>query len=67
MTVSAVGSLDDAIEEANAPAYGLTAGIFSADEGEQERFLDDHRSTSGRCRNARRAGAQARLTAVGMC
>jgi len=40
VTVSAAGSLDEAIEEANAPAYGLTAGIFSEDEGEQERFLD---------------------------
>jgi 1-pyrroline-5-carboxylate dehydrogenase len=40
VTVSAVGSLDEAIEEANAPAYGLTAGIFSEDEEEQERFLD---------------------------
>jgi 1-pyrroline-5-carboxylate dehydrogenase len=40
VSVSAVGSLDEAIEEANAPAYGLTAGIFSEDEEEQERFLD---------------------------
>ena len=40
VTVSAAGSLDEAIDEANAPAYGLTAGIFSEDEGEQERFLD---------------------------
>jgi 1-pyrroline-5-carboxylate dehydrogenase len=40
VTVTAVGSLDEAIEEANAPAYGLTAGIFSEDEEEQERFLD---------------------------
>jgi 1-pyrroline-5-carboxylate dehydrogenase len=40
VTVSRVGSLDEAIAEANAPAYGLTAGIFSEDRGEQERFLD---------------------------
>jgi 1-pyrroline-5-carboxylate dehydrogenase len=40
VTVSAVGSLDEAIEEANAPAYGLTAGIYSEDAEEQERFLD---------------------------
>jgi 1-pyrroline-5-carboxylate dehydrogenase len=40
VTVSAAGSLDEAIEEANAPAYGLTAGIFSEDQDEQERFLD---------------------------
>jgi 1-pyrroline-5-carboxylate dehydrogenase len=40
VTVSRATSLDEAITEANAPAYGLTAGIFSEDEGEQERFLD---------------------------
>ncbi len=34
------GSLDEAIAEANAPVYGLTAGIFSEDPAEQERFLD---------------------------
>jgi 1-pyrroline-5-carboxylate dehydrogenase len=40
VTVSSVASLDEAIAEANAPAYGLTAGIFSEDDAEQERFLD---------------------------
>ena len=40
VTVSAAASLDEAIDEANAPAYGLTAGIYSEDEAEQERFLD---------------------------
>jgi 1-pyrroline-5-carboxylate dehydrogenase len=40
VTVSRARSLDHAIEEANAPAYGLTAGIFSEDADEQERFLD---------------------------
>ncbi len=40
VTVSSVASLDEAIAEANAPAYGLTAGIFSEDGSEQERFLD---------------------------
>jgi 1-pyrroline-5-carboxylate dehydrogenase len=40
VTVSAAGSLDEAIAEANAPVYGLTAGIFSEDPAEQERFLD---------------------------
>jgi 1-pyrroline-5-carboxylate dehydrogenase len=40
VTVSAVSSLDEAIAEANAPPYGLTAGIFSEDPAEQERFLD---------------------------
>ena len=27
--------------EANAPAYGLTAGLFSEDESELDRFLDE--------------------------
>jgi 1-pyrroline-5-carboxylate dehydrogenase len=40
VTVARAGSLDEAIAEANAPAYGLTAGIFSEDPAEQERFLD---------------------------
>jgi 1-pyrroline-5-carboxylate dehydrogenase len=40
VTVSRVGSFEEAMEEANAPVYGLTAGIFSEDESEKERFLD---------------------------
>ena len=40
VTVSRVGSFDEAMAEANAPVYGLTAGIFSEDEAEKERFLD---------------------------
>ena len=39
VTVTRVGSFDEAIDEANAPVYGLTAGIYSEDEAEQERFL----------------------------
>ena len=34
LTVTPVDSLDDALEEANAVEYGLTAGIFSEDEAE---------------------------------
>jgi 1-pyrroline-5-carboxylate dehydrogenase len=41
VTVTHVGSLDDALAEANAPAYGLTAGIFSEDPAELDRFLDE--------------------------
>ena len=40
VTVVRVESLDDALEEANAVEYGLTAGIFSEDEEEIEAFLD---------------------------
>jgi 1-pyrroline-5-carboxylate dehydrogenase len=41
VTVTRVGSLDEAIAEANAPAYGLTAGVFSEDQAELDRFLDE--------------------------
>jgi 1-pyrroline-5-carboxylate dehydrogenase len=41
VTVTRVASLDDALTEANAPAYGLTAGIFSEDQAELDRFLDE--------------------------
>jgi 1-pyrroline-5-carboxylate dehydrogenase len=40
VTVEAANSLDDAIAEANAPVYGLTAGIFTEDSDEADRFLD---------------------------
>ena len=39
VTVTRVSSFDEALAEANAPAYGLTAGIFTEDPAEQERFL----------------------------
>ena len=41
VTVTRGGSLDEALAEANAPAYGLTAGIFSEDRSEVDRFLDE--------------------------
>jgi 1-pyrroline-5-carboxylate dehydrogenase len=41
VTVTRVASLDEALAEANAPAYGLTAGIFSEDRSEVDRFLDE--------------------------
>ena len=40
VTVTRVDSFDEAITEANAPAYGLTAGVFSEDQPEVDRFLD---------------------------
>ena len=36
-----VGSLDEAIEQANSTEYGLTAGLFSEDEREIERFYQN--------------------------
>jgi len=41
LTVTRVRDLGEALAEANAVPYGLTAGIFSEDEGELERFLDE--------------------------
>jgi len=41
VTVTRVASLDEALAEANAIDYGLTAGIFSRDEEEVDRFLDE--------------------------
>jgi 1-pyrroline-5-carboxylate dehydrogenase len=41
LTVVRVPDLDAALAEANAVPYGLTAGIFSRDDGEVDRFLDE--------------------------
>src|SRR3954454_5881878 len=41
VTVTRVASLDEALAEANAVDYGLTAGVFSRDEHEVARFLDE--------------------------
>jgi 1-pyrroline-5-carboxylate dehydrogenase len=40
LTVSPVDSLDQALEAANDTEYGLTAGIFSEDQAEIDRFFD---------------------------
>jgi 1-pyrroline-5-carboxylate dehydrogenase len=40
LVVGEVDSLDQALSEANDTAYGLTAGIFSRDRAEVQRFLD---------------------------
>jgi 1-pyrroline-5-carboxylate dehydrogenase len=39
LCVTAVDSFEEALAEANAVTYGLTAGIFSEDAGEREAFL----------------------------
>ncbi|WP_422749210.1 aldehyde dehydrogenase family protein [Mycobacterium sp. WMMD1722] len=41
VTVTAVDGFDDAMAEANGVDYGLSAGIFSAEQIETERFLDE--------------------------
>ena len=38
--VAAVDSLDEAIDLANDSVYGLTAGVYSEDQAEVQRFLD---------------------------
>jgi 1-pyrroline-5-carboxylate dehydrogenase len=40
VTVQRVGSLAEAIAEANAPVYGLAAGVFADDQREVDQFLD---------------------------
>jgi 1-pyrroline-5-carboxylate dehydrogenase len=39
--VATVDSLDEALELANAGLYGLTAGIYSEDQAEVDRFLEE--------------------------
>lgn len=41
VTVTAVDGFDDAMTEANDVEYGLSAGIFSAEQTETDRFLDE--------------------------
>lgn len=55
LTVTRVATLDEAFAEANATDYGLTAGIFSSDQGEIDRFLDEMQA--GVLYVNRRAGA----------
>ena len=53
--VAAVESLDEAIALANDSIYGLTAGVYSEDQGEVQRFLDE--THAGVLYVNRRAGA----------
>ncbi len=55
LAVTRVATLEEALAEANATDYGLTAGIFSSDEDEVERFLDE--TQAGVLYVNRRAGA----------
>jgi 1-pyrroline-5-carboxylate dehydrogenase len=55
LTITSVANLDEAIAEANDTDYGLTAGIFSEDRHEIERFLDE--AQAGVLYVNRRAGA----------
>jgi 1-pyrroline-5-carboxylate dehydrogenase len=55
LCVETVASLDEALGRANATEYGLTAGLFSRDEGELQEFLN--RIEAGVVYVNRRAGA----------
>jgi len=55
LVVGEVDSLDEALTHANATDYGLTAGIFSGDQGEIDRFLNTIQAGVGYVN--RRAGA----------
>ncbi|MGH7580465.1 MAG: aldehyde dehydrogenase family protein, partial [Gemmatimonadales bacterium] len=55
LAVGEVSGLDQAIAESNAAEYGLTAGIFSADRQEVERFFDE--VEAGVCYANKRSGA----------
>jgi 1-pyrroline-5-carboxylate dehydrogenase len=55
LTLTRVATLEEAIVEANATDYGLTAGIFSEDQREIDRFLDEMQA--GVLYVNRRAGA----------
>jgi 1-pyrroline-5-carboxylate dehydrogenase len=55
LAVAAVSDFDEAIARTNSVEYGLTAGIFTADTREIERFFDE--VEAGVCYANRRAGA----------
>jgi 1-pyrroline-5-carboxylate dehydrogenase len=55
LAVGEVGSLEEAIAETNKADYGLTAGIFTAEPREIERFFDEVQA--GVCYANKRSGA----------
>ncbi len=55
LAVGEVSGLDEALAQANGTDYGLTAGIFSADPAEVERFFDE--VEAGVCYANKRSGA----------
>ena len=65
LRVSVVDSFDEALKQANATRYGLSASIFTADESLQERFLNECRAG---CRNINcgTAGASSKLPFGGL-
>lgn len=41
LTMQSVDGIDEAIQQANDTPYGLTSGLYSADQAEIDRFLDE--------------------------
>ncbi len=65
LRISVVGSLDDAIAQANATRYGLAASIFSKNRGEIDRFLGESRAGCVNV-NCGTAGASSKLPFGGL-
>ncbi|MCR9075955.1 MAG: aldehyde dehydrogenase family protein [bacterium] len=65
LRISIVDSFDEALEQANATRYGLSASVFTADESLQTRFLNECRAG---CRNINcgTAGASSKLPFGGL-
>lgn len=65
LRISIANSFDDALEQANATRYGLSASIFTADESLHDRFLNECRAG---CRNINcgTAGASSKLPFGGL-
>jgi succinylglutamic semialdehyde dehydrogenase len=65
LRISIVDSFDEALSQANATRYGLSASIFTADESLQTRFLNECRAG---CRNINcgTAGASSKLPFGGL-
>ena len=65
LRISIAESFDDALEQANATRYGLSASVFTADESLQQRFLNECRA--GCCNiNCGTAGASSKLPFGGL-
>jgi succinylglutamic semialdehyde dehydrogenase len=65
LRISVVDSFDEALKQANATRYGLSASVFTADESLQRRFLNECRAG---CRNINcgTAGASSKLPFGGL-
>lgn len=65
LRVVEVGSLDEAIEQANATRYGLAASIFTTDADAQQRFINESRAGCINI-NTGTAGASSKLPFGGL-